>query len=177
MMLTPDEVLVVGRIVSVHGVKGWVKVYSYTDPMENILDYQPWHLCDNGVWRAIKLTGGRRQGKGLVAGLDGYDDRDRARRELVGREIAISRSQLPEADEGEYYWRDLIGLRVKLDDGRDLGRVHGLVETGANDVLVVRGDADSLDRQERLLPWTPGDAVRDVDLDAGELRVDWDPEF
>ncbi|UWN51421.1 Ribosome maturation factor RimM [Alcanivorax sp. ALC70] len=66
---------------------------------------------------------------------------------------------------------------MKLDDGRDLGRVHGLMETGANDVLVVRGDADSLDRQERLLPWTPGEVVRAVDLEAGELRVDWDPEF
>ncbi|GAA5120706.1 ribosome maturation factor RimM [Alloalcanivorax gelatiniphagus] len=176
-MLTPDEVLVVGRIVSVHGVKGWVKVYSYTDPIENIFDYQPWYLFDDGAWREVKLGGRRRQGKGLVAGLDGYDDREQARRELVGREIAVPRSQLPESGDDEYYWRDLIGLRVKLDDGRDLGRVHSLMETGANDVLVVRGDGDSLDRQERLLPWTPGQVVRDVDLDAGELRVDWDPEF
>ncbi|MBF1803584.1 ribosome maturation factor RimM [Alloalcanivorax profundimaris] len=176
-MLTPDEVLVVGRIVAVHGVKGWVKVYSFTDPMENIFEYQPWHLFEDGAWKPVKLTGKRRQGKGLVAGLDGYDDRDRAARELVGREIAVPRSQLPEAGDGEYYWRDLIGLRVKLDDGRDLGRVHGLMETGANDVLVVRGDADSLDRQERLLPWTPGEVVRAVDLEAGELRVDWDPDF
>ncbi|MBL7251358.1 ribosome maturation factor RimM [Alloalcanivorax sp. C16-2] len=176
-MLTPDEVLVVGRIVSVHGVKGWVKVYSFTDPMENIFDYQPWHLFEDGAWKPVKIAGKRRQGKGLVAGLDGYDDRDRAARELVGREIAVPRSQLPEAGDGEYYWRDLIGLRVKLEDGRDLGRVHELLETGANDVLVVRGDADSLDRQERLLPWTPDEVVRAVDLDAGELRVDWDPEF
>lgn len=176
-MLTPDEVLVVGRIVSVHGIKGWVKVYSFTDPMENIFDYQPWHVFEDGAWKPVKITGKRRQGKGLVVGLDGYDDRDRAGRELVGREIAVPRSQLPEAGDGEYYWRDLIGLRVKLEDGRDLGRVHEMLETGANDVLVVRGDADSLDRQERLLPWTPGEVVHDVDLDAGELRVDWDPEF
>jgi len=176
-MLTPDEVLVVGRIVSVHGVKGWVKVYSHTDPMENIFDYQPWHLLEGGVWKPVKLTGKRRQGKGLVAGFEGYEDRDRAARELVGRDIAVPRSQLPESGDGEYYWRDLIGLRVKLDDGRDLGRVHGLMETGANDVLVVRGDAESLDRQERLLPWTPGQVVSAVDLEAGELRVDWDPDF
>lgn len=176
-MLTPEQVLVVGRISAVHGVKGWVKVYSHTDPMENIFDYQPWHLLENGVWTPVKLTGKRRQGKGLVVGLDGIDDRDRAQRELVGREIAVAREQVPAAGECEYYWRDLIGLRVRLDDGRDLGRVTGLMETGANDVLVVRGDSDSLDQRERLLPWAPGDVVLDVALDRGEMRVDWDPDF
>ncbi|UWN51420.1 Ribosome maturation factor RimM [Alcanivorax sp. ALC70] len=94
-MLTPDEVLVVGRIVAVHGVKGWVKVYSFTDPMENIFEYQPWHLFEDGAWKPVKLTGKRRQGKGLVAGLDGYDDRDRAARELVGREIAVPARSCP----------------------------------------------------------------------------------
>lgn len=177
MMLAPDQALVVGRIITVHGVQGWVKVFSHTDPMENIFQYQPWHLLEDGVWKAVKLTGQRRQGKGLVACLDGFTDRDRAQRELVGRDIAVPRELLPESGDGEYYWRDLIGLRVKLDDGRDLGRVTTMLETGANDVLVVRGDDDSLDQRERLLPWTPGDVVLDVALERGELRVDWDPEF
>lgn len=175
-MLTPEQVLVVGRIVSVHGVKGWVKVYSYTDPMENIFDYQPWHLLEDGVWKPVKLTGKRRQGKGLVAGLDGVTDRDQAQR-LIGRDIGVPRELLPESGEGEYYWRDLIGLRVKLDDGRDLGRVAAMMETGANDVLVVRGDGDSLDRRERLVPWIPDQVILDVALERGEMRVDWDPEF
>ena len=175
-MLTPEQVLVVGRIVSVHGVKGWVKVYSYTDPMENIFDYQPWHLLEDGVWKPVKLTGKRRQGKGLVAGLDGVTDRDQAQR-LIGRDIAVPRELLPESGDGEYYWRDLIGLRVKLDDGRDLGRVAAMMETGANDVLVVRGDGDSLDRRERLVPWIPDQVILNVALERGEMRVDWDPEF
>lgn len=176
-MPTPEQVWVVGRIMAVHGVKGWVKVYSWTDPMENIFDYQPWHLLKDGVWQPVKLAGKRRQGKGLVAGLVGVDDRDQAQRELVGREIAILRERLPAAGDGEYYWRELIGLRVKLDDGRDLGRVSSLMETGANDVLVVRGDSDSLDQRERLLPWVPGQVVLDVTLDRNEIRVDWDPDF
>lgn len=177
MMLTPDQVLVVGRIVSVHGVQGWVKVFSHTDPMENIFTYQPWHLLEGDVWKPVKLTGKRRQGKGLVACLDGFTDRGQAQRELVGRDIAVLRELLPESGNGEYYWRDLIGLRVKLSDGCDLGQVTTMLETGANDVLVVRGDSESLDRRERLLPWTPGDVVLDVALDRGEVRVDWDPEF
>lgn len=176
-MLTPEQVLVVGRIAAVHGVKGWVKVYSYTDPIENIFDYQPWYLQDDGVWKPVKLTGKRRQGKGLVVGLDGVDDRDRAQRNLVGREIAVPRERLPESADGEFYWRDLIGLRVKLEDGRDLGRVAAMMETGANDVLVVRGDGDSLDQRERLLPWVPDQVILDVALERGEMRVDWDPDF
>jgi len=175
--LAPDQVLVVGRIMAVHGVQGWVKVYSDTDPMENIFEYQPWYLRQGEHWLPVTLTGKRRQGKGLVAGLQGYSDRDRAQNELVGRDIAIPLDQLPRSGEGEYYWRDLIGLRVKLADGRDLGQVHGLMETGANDVFVVRGDGDSLDREERLLPWLPEQVILDVDLEHGEMRVDWDPEF
>ncbi|WP_101674514.1 ribosome maturation factor RimM [Alloalcanivorax mobilis] len=175
--MSPDDALVVGRITAVHGIKGWVKVYSFTDPMENIFDYQPWYLRQGDAWVPMKLSGKRRQGKGLVIGLDGVEDRDQAQRELVGREIAVSRDQVPEAGEGEFFWRDLIGLRVKLEDGRDLGRVDKLLETGANDVLVVRGDADSIDQRERLLPWVPDQVIVNVDLDAGEMRVDWDPDF
>lgn len=175
--MTPDQMLVVGRINAVHGVKGWVKVYSFTDPMENIFDYQPWCLRQGDAWVPIKLSGYRRQGKGLVVGLEGVEDRDQAQRQLVGREIGVPHDRVPAAGAGEFYWRDLIGLRVKLGDGRDLGRVETLLETGANDVLVVRGDAGSIDQRERLVPWIPDQVILDVALDAGEMRVDWDPEF
>lgn len=176
-MLTPDQVLVVGRVSAVHGVKGWVKIHSYTDPIDNIFDYQPWHLLEAGVWTPVKLTGKRRQGKGIVAGVEGIADRDQAQRQLVGRDIAVPREQIPAAGDGEFYWRELIGLRVRLEDGRDLGCISELMETGANDVLVVRGDGESLDQRERLLPWLPGEVVLDVALDRGEMRVDWDPDF
>lgn len=175
--MTPDDILVVGRVNAVHGVQGWVKVYSFTDPMENIFDYQPWFLRQDGAWVPMTLTGKRRQGKGLVVGVQGVEDRDQAQRELVGREIGIPRDQVPEPGEGEFYWRDLLGLRVKLEDGRDLGRVEKLLETGANDVLVVRGDTDSIDQRERLLPWNPDQVILQVSIASGEIRVDWDPEF
>lgn len=176
-MGSQSDKVVVGRIMAVHGIKGWVKVYSHTDPMENIFEYQPWYLSKGRDWEEVKLVGARPQGKGLVVAIDGIGDREQAARELVGREIAVTESLLPRSGEGEYYWRDLIGLRVILPDGRDLGRVDRLMETGANDVLVVIGDTDSLDRRERLLPWVPDDVIVDVALERGEIRVDWDPEF
>lgn len=176
-MGSQSDKVIVGRIMAVHGIKGWVKVYSHTDPMENIFEYQPWYLSKGRDWEEVKLTGARPQGKGLVVAIDGIGDREQAARELVGREIAVAESLLPRSGDGEFYWRDLIGLRVVLPDGRDLGRVDRLMETGANDVLVVIGDANSLDRRERLLPWVPDDVIVDVALERGEIRVDWDPEF
>ncbi|MEY1662719.1 ribosome maturation factor RimM [Isoalcanivorax beigongshangi] len=175
--LSDADALVIGRIVAAYGIKGWVKVQSFTDPRENIFDYQPWFIRMDAGWQPIKLANGRLQGKGLVALLDGVVDRTDVERRLIGRDIAIARDTLPPAADDEIYWRDLIGLRVKLADGRDLGRLDRLFETGANDVMVVRGDRDSMDRQERLIPWLPGDVVGDIDTEAGTVEVDWDPEF
>jgi 16S rRNA processing protein RimM len=176
-MDTPDEAVVVGRVMGVHGVRGWVKVYSYTDPMDNILTYRPWWLESGGEWREVRVNGGKRHGKNLIAQLADCTDRNEALERFAGCRIAVPRSALPELDEDEFYWRDLLGLRVRLDDGRDLGVVATLMETGANDVLVVRGDADSLDRHERLIPWVPDEVIETVDPDAGILTVHWDPEF
>lgn len=176
-MLADADALVVGKVVAAYGIKGWVKVLSFTDPKENIFDYQPWYLKTDKGWTPVKLTGGRVQGKGLVAQLDGETDRNVAEARFLGREIAIPRAVLPTLEDGDYYWRDLIGLRVRTDAGEDLGKVTSLMETGANDVLVVRGDNHSLDRQERLIPWVPDEFVTEVNLGEGYLVVDWDPAF
>lgn len=163
--------MVLGRVSGLFGVAGWVKVFSHTDPRENILTYSPWYLLRGGVWERRDLESGRRQGKGVVAHLEGCPDRDQAAL-LLGCDIAVRRDQLPEAaEEGEFYWTDLEGLRVRTTDGADLGVVDHLFETGANDVVVVRGD------RERLIPYLWGTVIRRVDLDAGEMTVDWDPEF
>ena len=170
---------VVGRILGVHGVKGWVKVYSHTDPMGNLQQYQPWHLKQGGSggeWKPVKVTGFRPQGKGLIAQLEGIADRDAAAA-LVGQEIGVAADLLPQSGQGEYYWRDLIGLRVKHVNGMDLGKVTRMLETGANDVVVVRGDGSSLDRRERLIPWLPDDVITAISLAEGEMTVDWDPDF
>lgn len=173
---TSSELEVVGRILGVHGVQGWVKVFSHTDPRDNIQHYQPWHLKQGGQWKPVKVTGFRLQGKGMVAQLDGITDRNMAAA-LVGQDIGIPRDLLPQSGGGEYYWRDLIGLRVFHSGGADLGKVATMLETGSNDVLVVRGDSNSLDRRERLIPWLPDDVVTDVNLAEGHLTVDWDPDF
>lgn len=171
-----SELEVVGRILGVHGVRGWVKVFSHTDPRDNIQRYQPWHLKQGGEWKPVKVTGFRPQGKGLIAQLEGVTSREQAAA-LIGQDIAIPKALLPQSGAGDYYWRDLIGLRVRHDDGRDLGKVVRMLETGANDVLAVRGDAQSIDRRERLIPWLPDDVVTQVDLNDGYLQVDWDPDF
>lgn len=159
-----------GRISGVFGVDGWVKVFSYTEPREKILDYGPWHLKRNdGDWREVAVLDGRRQGETVVARLSGIDDRDQARA-LNDTEIAVTRDRLPPPGEGEYYWTDLEGLAVRTLEGRDLGRVEHLFRTGANDVMVVAGE------RERLIPFVLDRFVRAVDFDAGVIRVDWDPE-
>lgn len=166
-----DEKLVeLGRITGLFGVRGWVKVYSDTQPRDNILTYSPWYLRLNGQWVPAVPEDGHSHGKGIVAKIKDFDDRDRAM-ELLDAAIAVPRSQLPEPEEGEYYWIDLIGLAVVTTGGVDLGRVADLFETGANDVIVVAGE------RERLIPFLQGSVVTDIDLAAGRLTVDWDPDF
>lgn len=155
----------------VFGVKGWVKVYSFTDPRENILQYSPWILQKNSKTQEVKLLGGRRQGNLVIAELQGISDRDLAA-ELMGADILIRKQQLPKASDGEYYWADLIGLEVRNQEGCKLGKVDHLLETGANDVLVVV-DGDL----ERLIPFLQQSTILKIDLDDGLIIVDWDPDF
>lgn len=177
-MSVANEKLVVGRISGVYGVKGWVKVFSETDPREAITDYSPWYLQQGGQqggrWREVRVEAGRPQAKTVIAKLEGCDDRDEAML-LTGAVIGIEPAQLPALPENEYYWRDLIGLRAINTKGIDLGIVRELRETGANDVLIVRSAAG--ETRERLIPWTPGHAVLEVDLEQGRLLVDWDEDF
>jgi 16S rRNA processing protein RimM len=164
-----DRLLAMGRIVGVFGVEGWVKVESFSEPRTNLGRYRPWHVVHGGQDRRIDQPVLKPHGKGLVARLDGIDDRDAAAA-LIGAEILVPRERLPKAKRGEFYWADLEGLAVRTVSGVDLGVVSHLVATGANDVLVVRGD------RERLVPYIP-DVVRRVDPGAGLIEVDWDPEF
>ncbi len=165
-----DDLLELGKISGVFGVKGWVKVHSYTDPREGIADYSSWHILQNGVWREVQLEAGQRQGKTVIAKIEGVNDRDQAML-LTGAKIAIRQDQLEALDEDEYYWRDLEGLRVVNTDGIELGIIDHMMETGANDVMVVKGD------QQRLIPFTLGHAVEKVDLSTGVVTVDWDADF
>jgi 16S rRNA processing protein RimM len=162
--------VVIGKINGVFGVRGQVKVFSYTEPRENILNYDPWMLGSGDRWETRQLVSGKVQGKGLIAQLKGCDDRDQAQL-LVGKEIAIEKSQLAKTKPDEYYWSDLEGLKVITTDQETLGAVSHLFETGSNDVLVVQGE------REYLIPYIPGRVITEIDLDAGHIIVDWDPEF
>ncbi|MDW5376248.1 ribosome maturation factor RimM [Halomonas sp. HP20-15] len=172
----PDDYVVLGKLTSPYGVKGWLKVYSYTSPMDGILEYPEWVVVQRGERVTRRLIQGRRQGKGLVASLEGIDSREQAEL-LAGAEILLPKQTLPTLDAGDYYWYQLEGLRVVTLQDVDLGYVNYLFETGANDVLVVQGDERSLDGKERLLPFLPDEVIREADLEAGRLTVDWDPDF
>jgi len=166
-----DSFVILGRVSGLHGVRGWMKVFSETREREAILDFDPWYLRVGGEWRAHKPLEGRMQGKGgVVARLEGVDDRDQAQ-VLIGAEIAVRREQLPKPKRGEYYWFDLEGLVVTNLEGVSLGTVSHLFETGANDVLVVTDG-----ERERLIPFTKN-AVKKVDLESRTMQVDWDAEF
>ena len=149
------------------GVRGWVKIYSYTDPREAVLSYESWLLGHDGDWQAAKVAEGQRHGKAVVARIDGFDDRDQAAA-LIGKDIAVTRDALPDTEDGQYYWQDLEGLTVLRSDGSKLGTVAYLLETGAHDVLVVAGDV------ERLIPFVMDEVVIDVDLAKGVISVDWE---
>jgi 16S rRNA processing protein RimM len=171
-----NEWLVLGKLTSAYGVKGWIKVYSYTEPMENIGNYHPIWLERNGQRKEITLESVKRHGKGLVAKIEGCDSREQIP-DYTGGLLVVPRDQLAPLEPGEYYWSDLIGLAVINERGEDLGKVHHLIETGSNDVLVVRGSETSIDKRERLIPYLPEQVVLAVDLDAQQMRVDWDSEF
>ena len=162
------SMVVLGRIAGVFGVRGWVHVFSETDPIDNILHYRPWHIGKGG--KVYELVEGKQHGKGLVAHLAGCDDRDQAA-PLVGAEIAVTRDRLPPPRADEFYWIDLEGLACETVQGVNLGRVDHLFATGANDVICVKGE------RERLIPFVWGDVVKDVDFAQGRIVVDWDPDF
>ena len=162
--------VVLGRISGLFGVQGWVRVFSHTEPREGIVRYSPVFLKQRDEWRLIEIEAGRAHGQGVVLKFAGHDDRDQAAT-LLQCEIAVRRAQLPLPKPGEYYWVDLEGLQVVTLDGVELGTVDTLFATGANDVMVVRGE------RERLVPFIRGDVIVEVDLERRLLRVDWDPDF
>lgn len=164
-----DELICVGHIIGVQGLKGWVRIFSHTSPRENIISYSPW-LIENGEELTAMSIEGRVQGKHIIAKLEGIESRDAAEA-MIGRKFYIEPAQLPELESGEYYWSDLIGLEVQSLQSEPLGTVASMLETGANDVMVLSGD------RERLIPFVFGEIVSEVDLKNRRIVVDWLPEY
>lgn len=168
--------VVLGRVQGLFGVRGWIKLYSYTAPPHNILDYSHWELRRANVWQRLRVVSARRQGKGLVAQLAGPDDLPITDRDIAAQwleaDIAVLRSELPALAPGEYYGAQLLGLRVLAECGRELGCVADFMDTGAALIMVVRGGS-----REHLIPFIRERFIVNVDLGAGVIAVDWDPEF
>jgi 16S rRNA processing protein RimM len=163
--LSKQQQIKVGKISGVFGVKGWVKVFSFTEYKENILNYSPWLLKKDSETRSVNVIDGKLQGKAVVAQLDGINDRDQAL-SFMGWDIFITPDQLPKVAKDEYYWSDLIGLAVETNLGVQLGVVDSLL-----DVVIVKGE------RERVIPFLQGQTIINIDLDAGRMVVDWDPDF
>jgi len=161
--------IVMGRVGAPFGIKGWIKVQPFTRSVDGLLEHRQWWLGRDGSWGSAKLETGAIHGRALVAKLEGCDDR-RAAARLKGLDVAVPRSELPANAEGEYYWSDLIGLRVFNREGEGLGRVARLIETGATPVLVVQG------KREQLIPFAQP-AIVSVDVADGLLTVDWGADF
>ena len=169
-MIQHDEDLIcVGHVLGPTGLKGWVRVFSHTSPRDNILSYSPWFI-ERGEGLEKSKVRGRRQGKQVLAQLEGIEDRNAAET-LSGCRLYIRQQQLPELAAGEYYWSDLIGLTVETLQAEPLGRVAAMMETGADDVMVLEGE------RERLIPFVIDEIVREVDLGKRRLVVDWSPDY
>ena len=164
-----DSLVVMGRISAPYAIRGWVKIQPHTEYVDSLLDYEIWRVGRNGNWRTFRLVEGKPHGPYLLAHLQGVDDRDAAEG-LMGLDVAVLREEMPEAEAGEYYWDDLVGLDVVNTAGEALGQVTGLLETGAHDVLEVNGE------RERLIPYVDA-FVREVDLEAGRIVVDWGLDY
>jgi 16S rRNA processing protein RimM len=164
-----SKYIVVGKIGATYGIAGWLKIHTYTEFGENILHYAPWYLsvADQQSYDEITIETGKPHGNSFIAKLHGIDTPEAARL-YTGKTISIKRSQLPDLKQGEYYWSDLVGLTVINTRGEALGTVSYLIETGANDVLVIKGD------KEHAIPYLPGSVVLSVDLAKKEIIVDWE---
>ncbi len=169
--------IVVGKFGATYGIRGWLKVFSYTDNPESIFDYSPWYICQKGEWVEVKVESWKRHNKGMVAKLEGLDIREDVNL-YTNSEISINPASLPELSEEEFYWRELFGMQVVTTKGYDLGKVTDMLETGSNDVLVVKANLkDAFGQKERLIPFLEEQVIKNIDRTAQRIEVDWDPAF
>jgi len=172
-----SSIIVVGKLGAPYGIKGRVKVHSFTDDPQGIFDFSPWLIGQQGKWQSLEVVDWRRHNKGFIAKFAQVNDRDQAMA-YTNVEISVDSAQLPELPQGEFYWRDLIGMSVVTDKGYNLGIVDDLMETGSNDVLVVKANSkDAFGQAERLIPFLTDSVIQEVKYDAKEITVDWDPSF
>ena len=176
-MSLASDTLVIGIIGAPYGVKGWVKITSHTHDLDGVFAYTPWLLGQVEESKDYVVDQWRTHNKGLVAKLIGVDDRDDAEG-IKNLEISIKAEMLPELDDSDVYWRELVGMQVVTDKGYNLGVIKELFETGANDVLLVKANLnDAFGQKERMVPYLLEQVIKQVDRQAKTVTVDWDPAF
>lgn len=165
-----NKYVIVGKIGTSYGIKGWMKIHSFTEMGDGILDYSPWYLGsgEDDDWSEVVIEEGKIHGKGVIAKFTGFDSPEEAR-QLTSKMIAITEAQLPKLEKNEFYWSELEGLTVINKNGDVLGKVAYIMETGSNDVLVVKGETD------HAIPYLMGSVILKVDLAKQEIHVDWEP--
>lgn len=169
-MSDQEHWVVIGRFGRPHGIKGFISIYSFTDPRDNILSYSDWHAFVNNAWQPIKLLSAQANNKNIVAQIEGFSERELVAR-LTNAEIAIHKKQLAPLAAGEYYWHQLIGMHVVDQQGQPFGTVVEIMPTGSNDVLVVQGE------KRHLIPYLPDQFVVSVNDTTRMIVVDWDLDF
>ena len=175
-----EDWIEVGRVTGFFGIRGWLKIHSFTEPRANIFDYDPWYLQSPDAFQdlpaACHVVSGKNQGRGLIVKLAGCDDRNSAEKWLQAR-ILVVKTQLPQLEKGEFYWYQLEGLKVINQSDACFGTVDHLIRTGANDVLVIHPDEASIDARERLIPLVFEDIVMEVDLTQRFIKVAWETDY
>lgn len=175
--MAQSETVILGKIGAPYGIKGWLKLTPYTDDPEGIFSYESLLIQLNGQWQQQSVASWRRHNNGIVFKMDAVDDRDTAQR-FTNAEIGVAAEDLPDLADDEFYWRELIGLEVTNESGYQMGQVSDLLETGSNDVLVVKAKPnDAFGKHERLIPFITEQVVKDIDRQAKIIVVDWDPGF
>jgi 16S rRNA processing protein RimM len=175
-LATVNNRVVVGQVGRVHGIKGWLRLNSFTKPAEKLFEYKSLKVEVEQGRRQLEIDEFKPQGNTLLVHFSGYDEPESAR-QLTGLELSIDSSDLPQLEAGSYYWHQLEGLQVRNQQGQIFGQVSRLLETGANDVLVVTPGEGSLDARERLIPYVVDQVVKSVDVDKGTITVDWEADF
>jgi 16S rRNA processing protein RimM len=165
-----EQWLIIGRFGRPHGIKGFITVHSFTEPRDNLLGYTDWHIMLNKTWQPIKLLEVEVHNKAILALVEGYPQREDVAR-LTHAEIAVNREQLAPLALGDYYWHQLVGMKVINQQGESLGTITEIMPTGSNDVLIVTGN------KRHLIPYLPGQFVNDINLSQGIMQVDWDVDF
>jgi len=160
--VTDNGRILIGKVSGCFGVKGWLKVFSYSNPRENITSYGTW-IVNDVVYKSVES---KKNGKLIVAKLNGIDDKDLALT-MIGQKIEIEKEQLHELDNDQYYWHDLVGLEVTNKQGVNFGTIKSLLETGAHDVVIINGD------RERIVPYIMHQTIIDVNLEKNSMLVDW----